>query len=419
MIVISGALVLVALVLLLIGLLQPDLTFVYASIAVSLVSFAFLTVGILQRRREQPEPAGSGDAPGGSPTPAAKAVPPVDPDEGITAVIPASSPVATAEVTPAAPSSEQKSDVVGDVLVVEGRPRYHVDGCRYLSGRTVEEMDVADAREDGFTACGVCEPDLALKAAQQEREPVKEPEQVEEPEQFEELQPAQDPEHIGKTEQVGEPDQVEEPEQVEEPDQVATTRATSRRVLADAAPAAAVSPPIKPRQARAGRAARPAAEVLAPAEAAALTTRAVTKAPAGRTPAKRSATSAAPAGRPAKAAVRPAPDAEVVAPTKASVPAKASVPTKAPSPVQRTAAKATTRTRRAEAPAPQIDVPAATVAPAAVPAAGRKGAVVVIPNRGRFHRADCRYVRGNADAETLSRAQATRQGYEVCGVCTP
>ena len=58
MIVISGALVLVALVLLIIGLVSTSLGFVYASIAVSVVSFVFLLVGILQRRGEQvPEPA--------------------------------------------------------------------------------------------------------------------------------------------------------------------------------------------------------------------------------------------------------------------------------------------------------------------------------------------------------------------------
>ena len=61
MIVISGALVLVALVLLVIGLIGSTLTFVYASIAVSLASFAFLIIGIMQRREETlPLTAGEG-----------------------------------------------------------------------------------------------------------------------------------------------------------------------------------------------------------------------------------------------------------------------------------------------------------------------------------------------------------------------
>ena len=53
----------------------------------------------------------------------------------------------------------------GSVLVVEGRPRYHVAGCRYLTGKDVAEVPVDKARSDGFTACGVCKPDEALTAA--------------------------------------------------------------------------------------------------------------------------------------------------------------------------------------------------------------------------------------------------------------
>ena len=50
MIVISGALVLVALVLLVVGLTMEDLPFVYGSIGTSLLAFVFLVVGVLQRR---------------------------------------------------------------------------------------------------------------------------------------------------------------------------------------------------------------------------------------------------------------------------------------------------------------------------------------------------------------------------------
>ena len=65
MIVISGALVLVALVLLVVGLVGQGLTFVYASIAVSLAAFVFLLLGILQRRGE-PDAAPAVGAGGGS-----------------------------------------------------------------------------------------------------------------------------------------------------------------------------------------------------------------------------------------------------------------------------------------------------------------------------------------------------------------
>jgi hypothetical protein len=164
-IVISGALVLVALVLLVIGLVSSELAFVYASIAVSVVSFAFLIVGILQRRGEQlPE---SGDAP----TPELASASSGD-SEGVTAIIPAGSRPRT-EQAPAADTDE----LTGSVLVVAGRPRYHVEGCRYLTGKEPEVVEVGQARSDGFTACGVCKPDdaLAAGAASAEEEPALEP----------------------------------------------------------------------------------------------------------------------------------------------------------------------------------------------------------------------------------------------------
>ncbi|MCW2600783.1 MAG: hypothetical protein JWM02_2612, partial [Frankiales bacterium] len=149
MIVISGALVLVALVLLVIGLIGPSLGFVYASIAVSLASFGFLIVGILQRRKED--------------------LPVADDDlaltEGVTAIIPAtagtsrfkgeSAPAAAsapAAVAVAVPAPAPVEAVAGKVLVVAGRPRYHVAGCRYLTGKDAEWVEVAVAREEGFTA---------------------------------------------------------------------------------------------------------------------------------------------------------------------------------------------------------------------------------------------------------------------------
>jgi hypothetical protein len=43
----------------------------------------------------------------------------------------------------------------------------------------------------------------------------------------------------------------------------------------------------------------------------------------------------------------------------------------------------------------------------------------VIPDRGRYHKADCRYVRENPEATELTRSAAEKQGYEACGVCKP
>ncbi|MCW2606094.1 MAG: hypothetical protein JWO60_787, partial [Frankiales bacterium] len=66
--------------------------------------------------------------------------------------------------------------------------------------------------------------------------------------------------------------------------------------------------------------------------------------------------------------------------------------------------------------------PAKAAAAASTPAAAsaiKKGNVVVIPDRGRFHKPDCRYVRDADDALELTKAQATKQGYDACGVCKP
>jgi hypothetical protein len=49
-----------------------------------------------------------------------------------------------------------------EVLVVDGRPRYHVTGCRHLSEREYEPLPVAEAVELGFTPCGWCQPDTVL-----------------------------------------------------------------------------------------------------------------------------------------------------------------------------------------------------------------------------------------------------------------
>lgn len=51
-----------------------------------------------------------------------------------------------------------------EVLVVDGRPRYHLPGCVHLLGREHEPIPVAEAIELGFTPCSLCEPDSALLA---------------------------------------------------------------------------------------------------------------------------------------------------------------------------------------------------------------------------------------------------------------
>ena len=163
MIVVSGALVLLALIFLIIGLLGDGLLMIWLSIGTSVVAGVFLLLGALQRRGT---PAAAEGASGATST---------DMLERVTAVSVKPRDAETAE----APAAEAPAMSAGVVAIVPGRPRYHVDSCRFLAGRPdVESIPVEKAREDGFTACGVCKPDAALEAAA--AAPVEEPE-VEEP----------------------------------------------------------------------------------------------------------------------------------------------------------------------------------------------------------------------------------------------
>ncbi|MFS8478692.1 MAG: hypothetical protein FWJ93_06970 [Micromonosporaceae bacterium] len=51
-----------------------------------------------------------------------------------------------------------------EVLVVDGRPRYHLTDCAHLRGRPSEPLPVSEAVELGFTPCGRCKPNDALLA---------------------------------------------------------------------------------------------------------------------------------------------------------------------------------------------------------------------------------------------------------------
>ncbi|MFG1993196.1 hypothetical protein ACGFJ7_24775 [Actinoplanes sp. NPDC048988] len=45
-----------------------------------------------------------------------------------------------------------------EVLVVDGRPRYHLPDCPHLVGRLTEPIPVGEAVELGFSPCGLCRP---------------------------------------------------------------------------------------------------------------------------------------------------------------------------------------------------------------------------------------------------------------------
>ena len=181
MIVVSGVLVLVALIFLIIGLLGDGLTMIWLSIGTSVVAGVFLLLGALQRRGAPAPVADSGPTGG-------------DMLERVTAVS-----VRPRETeAPAAPVAEAPTTALpaaaaagGQVSVVPGRPRYHVGSCRFLAGRPdVEQIDVDDARAEGYTACGVCKPDAALEAASAPVEPEPTPEPVMDEKPVEAAKPA-------------------------------------------------------------------------------------------------------------------------------------------------------------------------------------------------------------------------------------
>ncbi len=316
MIVISGALVLVALVLLVIGLIDPNLGFVYASIGVSLASFAFLVVGILQRRKE--------DVPGTEAAAVETAPSTAAEPEGVS-TLPTILRKAAGRAEEAAPEAVS----AGSVLVVAGRPRYHAEGCRYLTGKDADEVGIADAREEGFTACGVCKPDDNL-----------------------------------------------------------TPAAAS---VEDTAPVTMTKEPAPAKVARAGATTTLDKAVVA-AQPAAIAA-----------PAKKAAKTAPPAPVTTSAAKAPVKTVAAKAPAKAA--AKAA--TKAPAKAASSPAK--------KAPAKAASSPAKKAAAAPV----KRGGVIVIPDRGKFHTPECRYVRGAEGTLELTKAAATKQGYDACGVCNP
>ena len=433
MIVISGALVLVALVLLVIGLIQPELGFVYASIAVSVAAFVFLIVGILQRRGQggaTTEPATAGvrargatpvapvPGPGGvrdvvgavtrvpgrarsgdrDETPAVVPVPSLPP-----APVEPTEPAVEQDVTP-----EQADALIGTVLVVEGRPRYHVDGCRYLAGKDAGELDVQEALAEGFSPCGVCRPDLALETltAGDDRSAADDDE-VETVLSRRTTGPAAARQTADTTPYVRvEPEAEPDPEPEEQPAlpvPVPASRALPARKAGSRRTApAALTPVDAPAPPRVQRAKVPATPVTAPARRAA-------------------------PGRAAKAPVAritPVDPADPVAPATPVDPVTPAAPAKAGRAGAAPVKAAPTKAARTKAGLPVKAVPLKGIAsPAAsepvAAVASKRVPVVVIPDRGRFHTADCRYVRGAQDALTISRSQAAKQGYQACGVCQP
>lgn len=57
------------------------------------------------------------------------------------------------------------SELDAEVVVVDEHPRYHLTDCTWLTDRDTIPIEVAEARELGFTPCARCGPDERLAAA--------------------------------------------------------------------------------------------------------------------------------------------------------------------------------------------------------------------------------------------------------------
>ncbi|MER7131773.1 hypothetical protein [Streptosporangium saharense] len=185
MILISAGLVLTAIVLLIAGFVMSQPFLVMWSIAVSVLSAVFLVIGALLRRHELFPAGGRG---GAAPPPPRKGTVPPGPPVPNQPVLQAPLPTAPHGVRQPVPVVPQpgpgrtaavRRGSLGDealVLVIPGRKRYHVAGCRQLAGRDHEELTHEEAREEGFTPCTTCLPEftagLQQGAPPEAREPV-------------------------------------------------------------------------------------------------------------------------------------------------------------------------------------------------------------------------------------------------------
>ena len=464
MIVISGALVLVALVLLLVGIVGPELAFVYASIAVSLVSLAFLAIGIRQRRdevlpgqetnpapRAEPSSATAGAATVSSPI----AVSPTDGPAADRARLSGDRPdeVQAVAVVPerTEPAEQVGLEQGGTVLVVAGRPRYHVEGCRYLTDKAAQAIDVLDALEEGFTPCGVCKPDTSLAElrAQDANRPVDEHRggvqaaaaaavgTVDRPFYADSGDADSGDADSGDADSgdadsgdadsgdadSGDADSGDAAADSELPHGGLANEARLDAGLPDSGPSDDTTPNRETHRPDVDRGAipvgGPAASPTPVTSGAAPRTPVATARTAARTSTRSTTTAALGDSRSAPSTPTSSSPrlAKAVPASKATPATRASRTT----PVVATPAKtgpAATPARAARA-GSVVATPAKTGPAATSARAARAGSVVVIPDRGRFHRAECRYVRGVGGAMTISKTAASKQGYDACGVCKP
>lgn len=420
MIVISGALVLVAAVLLVLGIVS-SITLVYAAIGLSIVSAVFLLVGVFQRPAPPAEPSEADSdstkrqAPARQPKAekraekeqAKKEEPAHDEaedeahdeahdkahDEAHEKAEESESAedysdTADFPLEAANADFEEKAGATGaDVLVISGRPRYHVGGCEEVDGRDDSEpLDIIEARELGFTPCGKCRPNETLARGAGSHDDGDHDDHAQKP--AAEAHPAQtadgaavnhtsdhdhDADHADHTDEqpAAEPSApaTTTPEPEPEPARMAATAAvpTAAMPVTDAPPPSSNGP----------RPSRQATNATPPATAAPVSTAAENAAPP-----------------------------QAPAPPATAMPISDAAP--APPAEQQSASET----------APTAEQPAVEAPPPARRPRRAGRTVFAVAATKEYHGADCDLLEG-ADSEEITKIAAIRQGYLACGVCKP
>lgn len=197
MILAAGLLVLLGLGLFVAGILTGATALYWACVAVCVVAAVLLVVARRQMGATPaaaPEPdaaAGPGTSTAAATEQPSPAKEPPSTTEPATPMAPAAQPVAAGATAVSAlserpapaelgdPPMEEVEvtdllvvvDVKDEVLVIDERPRYHLDGCAHLGGHTPIPLPLDEAKTDGFTPCGVCEPDRNLAERVRARRP--------------------------------------------------------------------------------------------------------------------------------------------------------------------------------------------------------------------------------------------------------
>jgi hypothetical protein len=177
----SVLLVVVAAVLLVLGLVTLNDTLLYSSIVASALAALALIVGVRQLPAARLPEVDFDVRPGGPgpgswpPRPVGRAAPP--PHSRMDAVAEGMAPAdleALTQADPTVPDDEPDEQVAtereaaaiarlaADVVVVDGRPRYHVESCLHLLGLDAARLPALEAVELGFTPCALCTPVTVL-----------------------------------------------------------------------------------------------------------------------------------------------------------------------------------------------------------------------------------------------------------------